>query len=304
MTRNRSISSIIGNKRPSVKRTRPTNKVRCYCNKCNGKLVLKRIKLFHNVESSTTIREDSATSQHNELSLNLNEMTLQTQQTQQDELSSNIAELTTQYDTEATSSNLPNVPRKRVKRYIKKPQINDDMSDSENEQQIRDFNKPNLSEDDENESDVIAEKFEDYSTPNYELYQDGEVTIDDQFSWILLWIINFRIRFNISGTATESLIKFMKLVLTEIAGDKYKNFPNTFYLAKQSLDLKDRFHNFVPCTKCHKLHNKDEVVNFQYDGNSSIMKCKHVEFPNLLAHSLRFCNTPLSQKTDSGIIQP
>jgi len=34
------------------------------------------------------------------------------------------------------------------------------------------------------------------------------------------------------------------------------------------------------------------------------MKCKHVEFPNLLAHSLRFCNTPLSQKTDSGIIQP
>ena len=96
----------------------------------------------------------------------------------------------------------------------------------------------------------------------------------------------------------------MKLVLIEIAGDKYKNFPSTFYLAKQSLDLKDRFHNFVPCTKCHKLHNKDEVVNFQHDGTSSIMNCKHVEFPNSLARSLRFCNTPLSRKTDSGIIQP
>ena len=41
------------------------------------------------------------------------------------------------------------------------------MSDSENEQQV-----PNLSEDGESESDVIAEKFEDYSTPNYEPHQD------------------------------------------------------------------------------------------------------------------------------------
>ena len=69
-------------------------------------------------------------------------------------------------------------------------------------------------------------------------------------------------------------------------------------------NLKDQFHNFVPCTKCHKLHDKDEVVNFRQDGNSSIMRCKHVEFPNSFARSSRFCNTPLSRKTDSGMIQP
>src|ERR1044071_7754242 len=67
---------------------------------------------------------------------------------------------------------------------------------------------------------------------------------------------------NISETATESLVKFMKLVLTEIGGNEFTNFPSTLYLAKKSLGFNDRFHSFVPCTKCHKLYNKDEVVNF------------------------------------------
>ena len=96
----------------------------------------------------------------------------------------------------------------------------------------------------------------------------------------------------------------MKLVLTEIAGDKYKNFPSTFYLAKKSLDMKDQFHSFVPCTKCHKLYNKDEVVNFQQDKVLSITKCMHVEFPNSSSRRLRYCNTPLSRKMDSDTIQP
>ena len=65
MTRNRFISNIIGNKltkRPS--RIKKDNKVLCYCNKCNGKLVLNRTKLFHESASgstgSTTIRGNSA----------------------------------------------------------------------------------------------------------------------------------------------------------------------------------------------------------------------------------------------------
>jgi hypothetical protein len=277
--------------------------VHCYCNKCNGKLVLKRTKLFHD---SSTIRETSDNkSQHDdELPSNLDELTLQTDQKQRDTELPESPASPILGEHQETPSLPPNVPRKRVKRYINNPQINDDMSDSEDDSEDEQQIDPNLNEDNESESDVIAEKFEDYSPPNYRPHQDEEVTIDDQFAWILLWIMNFRIRFNISGTATESLIKFMKLVLTEIAGDKYKNFPSTFYLAKKSLDLKDRFHNFVPCTKCHKLHDKDEVVNFRQDGNSSIMRCKHVEFPNSFARSSRFCNTPLSRKTDSGMIQP
>ncbi|CAI2195082.1 2045_t:CDS:1, partial [Funneliformis geosporum] len=40
---------------------------------------------------------------------------------------------------------------------------------------------------------LISETFEDYSSPKYKLYQDEEesLTIDNQFTWILLWIMNF-----------------------------------------------------------------------------------------------------------------
>ncbi|CAI2190639.1 15674_t:CDS:2 [Funneliformis geosporum] len=63
---------------------------------------------------------------------------------------------------------------------------------------------------------LVSETFEDYSLRKYESYQDEE-----------------------EETATESLIKFMKLVLTEIGGDKFNRFPSTLYLAKKSLGLKD-----------------------------------------------------------------
>src|SRR5215216_1542194 len=99
-----------------------------------------------------------------------------------------------------------------------------------------------MSEDESKLDDLlISETFEDYSPPKYEPYQDEEeeVKINDQFAWILLWIMNFQIRFNIPEIATESLIKFMKLVLTEIGGDKFNRFLNTLYLAKKLLGLKD-----------------------------------------------------------------
>ena len=54
--------------------------------------------------------------------------------------------------------------------------------------------RSNESEDSESESGdtpFAAEIFEDYSPPNYEQHQGEEVTIDSQFVWILLWIMNF-----------------------------------------------------------------------------------------------------------------
>src|SRR5207247_857488 len=65
MGRNRLISSIIGKatRRPSqpmLTRKKRDNKVPCYCNQCNGKLVLKRTKLFHeSAGGSTTTIQDS-----------------------------------------------------------------------------------------------------------------------------------------------------------------------------------------------------------------------------------------------------
>src|ERR1700731_2423519 len=79
MVRNRSISSIISNKltkRPYRTPVRPTrkrdNKVPCHCNRCNGKLVLIRTKLFY--KSADTTYEVFAVKQPN-----LNELLLGTE---------------------------------------------------------------------------------------------------------------------------------------------------------------------------------------------------------------------------------
>jgi hypothetical protein len=326
MTRNRSASSIIGKgvtKRPVVRPTRKKsdNKVPCYCKKCNGKLVLNRTKLFHELPDSLTIIHEDSTVPNLGLP-NLGELSLDTGSPAETEPAlridaTNDSSPALRIDATDRSPILPSVPRRRPKRYISHPQVSDEISDSEDEQQIEHSLSDDSehgkrqrrieSEDNESESDddlLISETFEDYSPPNYnEPHQDeGEVTIDEQFAWILLWLMNFRIRFNIPETATESLIKFMKLVLTEIGGNRFDGFPSTLYLVKKSLGIKDRFHSFVPCTKCHKLYNKDEVVNFH---QNETMKCNHVEFLNSSIRRLRPCNTPLSRKTDnSGPVQP
>ena len=74
--------------------------------------------------------------------------------------------------------------------------------------------------------------------------------------------MSFRTRFNLPEIATESLIQFMRLVLTEISGSDFDSFPKTLHLVRKELNLKDKFHNFAACPKCHKLYNKQEVKNF------------------------------------------
>ena len=85
--------------------------------------------------------------------------------------------------------------------------------------------------------------------------------------------MTFWTRFNITEIATEALIKFMKLVLTEIGGDDFRDFPDSMYLTRKKLGLKDHFHSFVPCPKCHKLYKKQEVINFRQEDSLAIMKC-------------------------------
>ena len=55
----------------------------------------------------------------------------------------------------------------------------------------------------------------------------------------------------------------------------------------------------MACSKCHKLYNKQEVEEFNQDGNLTIMKCQHVEYPNSsrrqicqnsLSHQIRLLN--------------
>jgi len=109
--------------------------------------------------------------------------------------------------------------------------------------------------------------------------------------------MNFRIKFNLPDVATDALIKFIRLVLTEIGGTEFENFCGSLYIAKKSLGLSDTFVSFVVCNKCHKLYKKDEVINFQRNNQILVMKCTHVEFPNSATRRKKICNADLSRQS-------
>ena len=164
--------------------------------------------------------------------------------------------------------------RRRVRKYKNRPRSDTDFPDDNDDGSSESSDSSEFTtEEDENDSqsgnksssEEVSETFEDYSPPDYEPSQDPpglESTIDGRFLWILLWIMSFRTRFNITETATETLIKFMKLVLIEIGGDDFKTFSDSIYLTKKILGLENNFQSFVSYLKCHKLYQKQEVTNF------------------------------------------
>ena len=105
--------------------------------------------------------------------------------------------------------------------------------------------------------------------------------------------MSFQIRFNLPEIATESLIKFIKLLLTEICGSKFDTFLNSLYMVKKELNLKDNFCFFAACPNCHKLYNNKEVKEYKENERIAIMKCNHVEFSNSATRKNHLYNTLL-----------
>ena len=106
------------------------------------------------------------------------------------------------------------LPRQRIRKYrnIKKSVITtsdegDDRSKNDDDKSSEftteeDINSDTSQTESKSKDDEYYDIFEDYSPPNYEPFQDPPVPemVDDQFLWILLWILSFRTRFNITDT--------------------------------------------------------------------------------------------------------
>jgi hypothetical protein len=268
MRTRRSIEEIIGSgsrNRPTSERVRKKRaKVPCYCDNCNGKLVLKRTKLIH--EARTATQSQSTSDAPNP------SVEIQHDDESEEDVSAPRSEDPNRQILEEEDPNRQIIdddmhvdpeyiflPRKRTKRHINRQQVPFELPEIISESSIGETTDYTSGA----ESLGNDEIFEDYSPPPYQdPDMEEESTINERFSWILLWIMTFRIRFNIPETATESLIKFMKLVLVEIGGEDFSEFPNSLYLARKILGLKDRFRILVPCPKCHKLYERQEVINF------------------------------------------
>ena len=148
---------------------------------------------------------------------------------------------------------------------------------------------------DDNNVNINTEIFENYSSSDNEPFQDqisSKITTNSQFLWIVLWILSFCRKFNILEIATEFLIKFVKLLLTEIGSSDFNRFPSTLYSARNAIGLKEQHHNFAVCSKYNKLYNKKEVKE-----NLAVIKCNHIEFLNLVTRKSRSYQMPLSEKS-------
>lgn len=319
MVRKRSLSSVLDdnpittNPRISVRtivQPRRARKVRCYCSDCKGILVDPRTKTRHELqelvdELSEEVSADASSPPIDEISevLEVLENT-GIQENYSSEVLENprIQENVIGEPSQLTALNEQRVdevqllPRKRELRYTSARISIINLGQNTTEGDQNDGNSDDDESNGDNESENNnSEFFEDYSCPSFEPFREPNIAqTNNEFSWILLWIMKFRMRFNIPETATESLLKFMKLVLEEVGCTTFENFPATLYKTRNILNLEDRFHSFVACTKCHKLYNRQEVEGFRQDGTLAIMKCRHIEFPN--SSRRRMCQNPLSHQ--------
>ncbi|RHZ67798.1 hypothetical protein Glove_299g116 [Diversispora epigaea] len=80
---------------------------------------------------------------------------------------------------------------------------------------------------------------------------------------------------------------------------KFDTFPNSIYMIKKELGLRNDFYSFSTCSKCHKLYNKQEVKNYKENNTNSIIKYRHAEFPNLATRQNCQCQIILSEQVST-----
>ena len=290
----------------STSRQIPTSraKVKCFCSKCGklGKMVDPRTKDAHERKDQST----SLSADETPLSQVLTEM-----------LDSTMSLASSQDTTMLTDTNSPHasdnvmyesqnftfLPRKKRAKVgtihvtkVEDEQFELDSEDSdiiESTEHDTDDNRTSEQEEDDSE---FSTNFENYSHPIFDF--DTPVDIsglpkDKLINGILIWIMKFRSSHNVSNTAIEELIQFVKILLKVCKNIDHESFLNSLYMLRKTLCLIDRFSQFAACQKCHKLYKKEEVMS---EDNNTIMKCSHVEFPNSTTKRTKKCKTPLGKK--------
>src|SRR5581483_9921313 len=325
MTRKRTIASILD---ASTLKSKPTenqeefkiitrkrkSKVQYFCDKCNRRLVDQRTKKkhkskLHSEQSLPTITPTDGTPLPiiapdempiDQVSIEPFHLPIEQQLTQ------------TTSDTEIYEEQIISflLRKKRVKTGTFRPiniESTESNSDNSNGNVTDEYNGNNIDDicSDESSEDTADDKndennnkndgeffnvFENYSHLTFDLANILEFPKEDQFAWILIWIMKFRSNYKLSDAATKVLIKFIKLLLKECGNLNHELFPKSLYKVKQLLGLVDQFTSFAACQKCHKLYKKEDV---EQDG--IITKCNHIEFPNSTSKQSKKCETSLAK---------
>ena len=141
-------------------------------------------------------------------------------------------------------------------------------------------------DEDENEEVNFASTGLDYDEPDL-----PNINVNCNYTWIILWILQYQQRYKLANIAIDSLFKFLRFFLLTIDENKFSSFPSSLYMAKKTLGVSTKIIKYTACNKCHKLYGTQEI------NETDVPICDFINYPN---HSIeRFrqkCNNPLFEK--------
>lgn len=171
---------------------------------------------------------------------------------------------------------------------IKDDEEDSDSEDLEDDEEDKDFE--DFEDDDEEEVNFASTDFDD-GEPNL-----PNISIDDNCTWIILWILRYQQRYKLSNIAIDSLFKFLRFFLLMADKNKFSSFPSSLYVAKKTLGISTNIIKYGACNKCHKLYDINEISN-----KTEIPTCSFINYPNHSQERFRKkCNNPLVKKIDSN----
>lgn len=162
------------------------------------------------------------------------------------------------------------------------------------------------SSDDESEKDCQV----DFTAPEIEVEQDNFVQsedLDDNFSWIIIWILKYQEKHRLPNVAIDSLFKLFYYVLINLPNQtSFVTFSTSLYMARKKLGMCVHLIKYAACKECCKLYQISDVSSNDPNITPKFTKCIFQDFPN---HSKSYgrkpCETPLYKNicTKNGVIK-
>ncbi|GBB97839.1 hypothetical protein RclHR1_30880001, partial [Rhizophagus clarus] len=313
--------------------TRTRTKVHCFCKECNGKLVDLRTKASHklkyNKSYANNIFSDDQEAGPSNVRPNVDDNYAMEYEPLLEMILSNAKQSDAVDNKAMECEPLPDIHELAKYKSLKKGKLSnlvlenlipDNERDMNNDQDrdsedYNDENRDSESYEDDNEDGVSggSEDDEEYGdSEDFDNDDEEEVNfaskdfdddepklpniVNDNYVWIILWILQYQQRYKLSNVAIDSLFKFIRFFLIMIDENKFSAFPSSLYVAKKILGISTNIIKYAACNKCHKLHDIKEILN-----KTKIPTCNFINYPNHSKERFRQkCNNPLVRKIDSN----
>ncbi|CAB4407777.1 unnamed protein product [Rhizophagus irregularis] len=277
---------------PYVRITRTRKFEPCYCRACKGKLVDPRTKKNHAKRKNIPQREftfESLETSHNSITSDPED----------------FIDIDAEYDHDPQEESYQFLVKRKPVDFQKNRTSVTSHLEVVSELFSDDNDKPEEDNEFEEEFDLSSSDDElekdcqvDFTTSEIEVEQDNFVQsedLDDNFSWIIIWILKYQEKHRLPNVAIDSLFKLFRYVLINLPNQtSFVTFPTSLYMARKKLGMCVHLIKYAACKECCKLYQISDVSSNDPNITPKFTKCIFQDFPN---HSKSYgrkpCETPL-----------